>query len=196
MLGCHQIVNSYQHSCTYILYHENENHAWLVDCGDYQKIKEWLIDNKKDIAGVFITHCHMDHIYGLIPLLKDLPMVSIYVSANKGIECLQDVRLNLTKYTPQPYIIKSEHFVELNDGDKIRLFGDLEMYCYQAEGHTPDSMIYRVGNWLLTGDAYIPPLQVVTKLPGADKTKAAESVERIKKIINKYHLTVLAGHSC
>ena len=30
----HQIVNSYQHACTYILYEEDSEYVWLVDCAE------------------------------------------------------------------------------------------------------------------------------------------------------------------
>lgn len=195
MLQYHRIVNSYQHSCTYILYQEQTEHVWLVDCGDYHEVKAWLIEHQKEIAGVFLTHGHDDHIYGLRPLIEEFPETPIYLSANGGIRCLHDIRLNLTKYTERSFVIDSDHFVELNDREKVELFDGVDMTCYQTDGHTDESMVYKVENYLLTGDAYIPPLQVVTKLPGANKERAAESLERIKSIIEECHLTVLAGHS-
>lgn len=195
MLQYYRIVNSYQHSCTYILYQEQAEHAWLVDCGDYHEVKAWLTKYQKRIDGVFLTHGHDDHIYGLRSLIEELPETPIYLSANGGIRCLHDIRLNLTKYTERSFIIDSDHFVELNDGVKVELFDGVNMTCYQTVGHTDDSMVYMVEGYLLTGDAYIPPLPVVTKLPGANKERAAESLERIKSIVEEYHLTVLAGHS-
>lgn len=194
MLQIHRIVNDYQHSCTYILYEEDCEYAWLVDCGGADAVEKWLKANRKSLKGVFLTHCHDDHIYGLRHLVKELPNLIVCLSAHDGIKGVQDIRLNLSKYTSKPFQLFSDNFLELKDGETVTLFPDVEMTPIQADGHSPDSMVYRVENYLLTGDAYIPPLPVVTKLPGADKKRAAESLEMIKKLIEIEKLTVLPGH--
>ena len=196
MLKIHQIVNNYQHSCTYILYEEECEYVWLVDCGSgIDMVEGWLRANKKKLKGVFLTHCHDDHTLGLRRLLQSKPTIPIYLSAHEGIKSVQDIRLNLSKYTSEPFQVFSEHFVELKDGEKVLLFQDTELTAVQADGHSPDSIVYRVGQWLFTGDAYIPPLSVVTKLPGADKKRAAESLEMIKSLIENENLIIQAGHS-
>ena len=80
----HRIINNYQHSCTYILYENGCCYVWLVDCGsEVAKVIEWLHTNNKTIHGVFLTHCHDDHICGLKQILKDNPKIPIYLSAHK-----------------------------------------------------------------------------------------------------------------
>ena len=195
MLNIHQIVNDYQHSCTYILYEEDCEYVWLVDCGGAEAVEVWLRDNKKTLKGVFLTHCHDDHIRGLRQIIQQQPEVKVCLSAHEGIRCVQDIRLNLSKYTSEPFQVFSDHFVELKNGDKSLLFPDTELTAFQADGHSIDSMIYRVGKWLFTGDAYIPPLAVVTKLPGSDKIRAAESLEMIKGLVEKEQLIVQPGHN-
>lgn len=196
MLQVHPIVNDYQHSYTYILYQEECEYMWLVDCGSaIEEVENWLKDKEKKLKGIFLTHSHDDHTYGLRRLLTIMPTVPIYLSAHEGIKCVQDIRLNLSKYTSEPFQVFSESFVELKDGDKVQLFQDVVLTAFQADGHSPDSMIYWVGNRLFTGDAYIPPLAVVTKLPGADKQRAAESLTMIKALVEKEHLVICAGHS-
>ena len=175
MLQVHSIVNDYQHSYTYILYQEECEYVWLVDCGSaLDEVENWLKHKRKKIKGIFLTHSHDDHTFGLRRLLSQMPDIPIYLSAHEGIKCVQDIRLNLSKYTSAPFRVFSDHFVELKNGDKVQLFQDVELIAYQADGHSPDSMIFWVGNRLFTGDAYIPPLPVVTKLPGADKQRTAE----------------------
>ena len=136
MLKVHQIVNSYQHSCTYILYQEDCEHVWLVDCGGAEAVEAWLRDNKKTLKGVFLTHCHNDHTNGLREIIKLFPDVKVCLSAHEGIKSVQDIRLNLSKYTPEPFQIFSDYFVELNDGDKIQIFPDTELTAIQADGHS------------------------------------------------------------
>ena len=38
----HTIVNSLFSSKTYVIYHNNYNFCYIIDCGDYDKIKKWL----------------------------------------------------------------------------------------------------------------------------------------------------------
>jgi glyoxylase-like metal-dependent hydrolase (beta-lactamase superfamily II) len=170
--------------------------VWQVDCGSAtDEVNNWLKANQKELKGVFLTHSHDDHTYGLRRLLTIMPSIPIYLSAHEGIKCVQDIRMNLSKYTSEPFQVFSDHFVELKDGEKIQLFQNVELTAIQADGHSPDSMIYKVGDLLFTGDAYIPPLAVVTKLPGADKKRAAESLEMIKELVEKEKLIIQAGHS-
>lgn len=195
MLKVHQIVNDYQHSCTYILYEEDCEYVWLVDCGSaIDDVNDWLNSNQKELKGVFLTHSHDDHIFGLRRLLLAMPSIPIYLSAHEGVKCVQDIRLNLSKYTSEPFQVFSDYFVELKDGETFSLYPNVEMKAIQADGHSPDSMVYCAGSYLFTGDAYIPPLPVVTKLPGADKKKAAKSLEMIKRLVVNNKLTVLPGH--
>ena len=195
MLQIHRIVNDYQHSCTYILFEDDCEYAWLVDCGAYDEVRQWLAFHNKSLVGVFLTHCHDDHTIGLRKLLQVNPEIPIYLSAYNGIKCVQNTRLNLSKFTSTPFQVTSNHFVELENGTKVQLFDDIELVAYKADGHSPDSMVYRADSFLFTGDAYIPHLAVVTKLPGADKARAAESLMIILSMINNYNLTVCAGHS-
>lgn len=195
MIQIRQIVNEYQHSCTYILYNDDCEFAWLIDCGsDIQKVLEWLKTNDKRLRGIFLTHCHDDHICGLRQLLIEHPCVPIYLSAHEGVMCVQDIRMNLTKYTSTPFRVISDYFVELEDKAKVSIFNDVELIAYLADGHSLDSMVYRVGDNLFTGDAYIPPLKVVTRLPGADKARAVQSLKMIQELIVNDNLNVLPGH--
>jgi glyoxylase-like metal-dependent hydrolase (beta-lactamase superfamily II) len=176
------------------LYEDSSVDVWLVDCGDYHRIKEWLAENKKRIAGVFLTHTHWDHMYGLKELLAEEPMTLILLSSNEGLKNLADIRLNLTKFTPAPFIIEPNNYKELVDGEIIPIFKDCNLIALYTIGHSQDSVSFKADKYLFTGDAYIPSLEVVTKLPGGDKNKAFESLERIMKMIEKEGLEVLPGH--
>ena len=53
------------------------------------------------------------------------------------------------------------------------------MTAYETPGHCPSCLTYVLDNWIFTGDAYIPGVKVVTKLPHGDKILAKQSAERI-----------------
>ena len=66
------IKNSVLQSCSFLLYKEEEQEAILIDCGDVQPIWDELNNRGLRLVGIFITHCHYDHIYGLNALLRSI----------------------------------------------------------------------------------------------------------------------------
>lgn len=64
MLQVKQIVNSIFTSNTYVLFDDDYDYCWLVDIGDFNKVAD-VLPPGVEIRGVFLTHSHFDHIYGL-----------------------------------------------------------------------------------------------------------------------------------
>lgn len=193
-IECFEIKNDFRYSCTYILYTIDSPKVWLIDCGDTDKILSWMNHYNKELAGIFLTHCHIDHIYGVNKMVEAFPNACVYLAEDTGTKGIRDIRLNLTKYMEEPYIIETEKLIEVNEGDEVNIFEDKVLVVLKTDGHSPDSLSFRVNNFLFTGDAYIPPLPVVTKLPGANKPMAQQSLERIKALVEKDSLTIMPGH--
>ena len=120
MLKIHRIINTLFSSNTYVLYEEESSSAWLVDCGDVAPIIHWCEENRKIIEGVFLTHCHFDHIYGLNELYAYNPLLKVYTSSN-GAVALVSPRFNLSLYHEQPFIYVGQCFI-LQDEDKLLPF--------------------------------------------------------------------------
>ena len=97
MVKCLEIKNGFRFSCTYILYTDESSIVWLVDCGDADKILSWMSQNKKDLGGIFLTHCHIDHIYGVNRMTDVFPNADVYLAKETGTKGVRDLRLNLTK---------------------------------------------------------------------------------------------------
>ena len=91
-----------------------------------------------------------------------------------------------------PIVYESENVVTCDEGSVIELFDGVQAKVYHTPGHNPSCLTYEIGDYLFTGDAYIPGVKVVTTLKGGDKAKAAESVERILRLAEGK--TVCAGH--
>ena len=168
--------------------------VWLVDCGDVPPLMDMfslMANNSHLIKGVLLTHVHYDHIYGL-PRLKELfPSLQVYTN-EYGKKTLTDIRLNYSKYHNDPIVYESENVVICDEGSVIELFDGVQAKVYHTPGHSPSCLTYEVGDYLFTGDAYIPGIKVVTTLKGGDKAKAAESVERILRLAEGKALC--AGH--
>lgn len=191
MLHADYIVNHIFSSRTYVLTADGTDDVWLVDCGDIDRVLDNIGDRM--IMGVLLTHAHFDHIYGLPGLLKVFPDCVIYTN-EFGIKALQDAKLNMSKYHGMPVVLDGNavRMKVCGDSERIALFGKVSAVCYETPGHNPSCLAFEVGEWLFTGDAYIPGTPVVTILPHADKAKAKESVERILKLAEGK--TVMPGH--
>ena len=170
----HQIVNSVFTSNTFVLM-DKRNNAYLVDIGDFEPILQLGV---KEIKGVFLTHAHYDHIYGLRELLERFPNCPIYTS-EWGVEALASDKLNFSRYHGDPLIIKCENVKVLSEGDKIELFDCISLDVFETPGHNRSCLTFKVGNSIFSGDAYIPGIKVVTTLPNANKMDAEASKERI-----------------
>lgn len=172
-LGVYQIVNSFFSSNTYILYRNESPYVWLVDCGDAAAIINWLGINNKTVKGVFLTHTHYDHIYGLNALREYESNLSVYTSAN-GIQGLASPKLNLSLFHDSSYTYDGSSMT-LCQGDKIELYPDEYLNIYETPGHDWSCLSYLICGSLFTGDAYIPNVKVVANFPKSNRQQAKTS---------------------
>lgn len=194
MLQVSHIVNSVYSSMTYILSEDGGKEFWIVDCGDVPPLVDMMSaigGVSFQLKGVLLTHVHYDHIYGLPRLREKFSSLRVYTN-EYGKKALTDIRLNYSKYHNDPIVYDSENVVTCDEETVIELFDGVQAKVYHTPGHNPSCLTYEVGDYLFTGDAYIPGIKVVTTFKGGDKVKAAESVERIHRLAEGK--TVCAGH--
>ena len=114
----------------YLIVNEENKEAIIVDPG---QVTEELIEQIESIpyhlAGVLITHNHGSHVHGLKTLQK------IYTP----------------KILAADWDVAGEETTVISGDGKIRIGGMLVHYM-AVPGHTPDSMVYKIGNMLFTGD--------------------------------------------
>ncbi len=123
-----------------------------------------IIDRLKNSTPKYIllTHNHIDHIGVLAQLRAELKIPLAAHAADTG---------NLT---PPPEML-------LNDGDVISV-GELEFAVIHTPGHTPGSLCFRVGRYLISGDTIFPG--------GPGKTNSPEDFRRIVKSISEQILVL------
>ncbi|MFR3329460.1 MAG: MBL fold metallo-hydrolase [Odoribacter splanchnicus] len=172
-----RIENNVFNSNTFILTIENCKNAWLVDCGDFVKVRDWLLKNDKELSGIFVTHSHFDHIYGINEVISVFPMLQLY-ACKEAFHGMRDCKLNGSLYTENSFVIGKANDVVIANNDCIGV-EHFELKTFSTPGHSLDSYCYQIGNYLFTGDALIPNVKVVTKIKGGDKKLAQESVDFI-----------------
>ncbi|MDH4269725.1 MAG: MBL fold metallo-hydrolase [Dehalococcoidia bacterium] len=112
---------------------------------------------KTTLKYILLTHNHIDHIGALARLRVELKVPLAAHAADTG---------NLT---PPPEIL-------LNDGDVIWL-GELKFTVLHTPGHTPGSLCFRVGRYLISGDTIFPG--------GPGKTSSLDDFRQIIKSITE-----------
>lgn len=192
MIKIKEIINSIFTSKTYILFCEGCEKAWLVDIGDIEPVVAFLQENMLKVGGVFLTHAHFDHIYGLPELVKHYPCCNVYVTeyAKEG---LSSDMLNLSRYHETPVTYEGDNVLVVHEGENMSLFyGEPPIEFYETPGHNPGCLTMVLGEIIFTGDAYIPGMGANTQLPHANKVQAQQSMERILKLAEGK--TILSGH--
>jgi hydroxyacylglutathione hydrolase len=186
-----QIVHPSFTSNTYIISNPIEDYVWLVDIGNFEGVMEQIADNKR-INGVFLTHYHYDHIYGINKLVNKFPNCQIYASPHT-IEGLYSAKMNLSFYHETPIIFEGDKYSFLKENDKLNLFPNICLEVIETPGHNSGCLSFKVGDYLFTGDSYIPDIDVVTKLKGGNKDESKISLEKIKSKITPQTI-ICPGH--
>lgn len=174
MIRVERIVNRIFNSNTYVIFSDDSPDVWLVDVGDTESVLN-ILPSTSRVRGVFLTHTHFDHLYGINELYDVFPEMAVYVS-EEGVGSLFSAKMNLSKYHESPLEYKGLKVVGVCDGCEIDLFSRIKIKAILTQGHSRDSMSYILGdNYIFTGDAYIPNVAVVSKLPGGNKKLAVKS---------------------
>ena len=188
----HDITNSIFTSKTYILSKEGCDKAWLVDIGDVEPVLDFLHEKQLTVEGVFLTHAHFDHIYGLEALVEHFPSCKVYVAEDAKLALASD-KLNMSRYHGDRINYDKDNVVVVHEGESMTLFEDEpQITFYETPGHNPGCLTMLMANIIFTGDAYIPGVGVNTRLPRGDKMLANQSMERILQLAEGK--TILFGH--
>jgi len=188
-----RFINSIFTSNSYILFTDENKNAYVIDPGDSKPLIEWSIKNSKDLIGIFLTHSHFDHIYGINDLLGKYPDIFIYTSffGKEGLMC---EKLNGSRYMEMPFIVDSPNVNIIKEADSIQLWEGEYLNVIETPGHNRDCISLQIDENLFTGDALIPGIKVVAKSKYSDKVQAENSIKRILSEFND-NTMIWPGHN-
>lgn len=144
-------VTAYQQNCTVVKCPETNDIAVIDPGGDLQQIHKAIEVLGGTPKKILLTHGHLDHVGGTLPLSKalDVPIIGPHKDDNFWIQQLptQAQMLGLPaveSFTPDQW---------LEDGDRIEL-GHLLFEVIHCPGHTPGHVVLfcRQHRWAQVGD--------------------------------------------
>lgn len=188
-LRIYKIKNTILNSNSYIVH--NHKSAIIIDIGEWETIKKYLIDHNLDLCGVFLTHTHFDHIYGIPDLFKDHSDITVYTS-EFGKQALNNPKWNLSRYHNQIIKIDSSKITIIKSTDIIIPFPDCKVNVIETPGHDLSCITYKINDNLFTGDSYIPGLSVIATFPHSDKEMARLWNDRLISASASHH--IFPGH--
>src|SRR5665648_434309 len=172
-------INSVFASNTYILSRQIDNRIYVIDPGsDSDAVLDWIDNHNGRLAGIFLTHAHHDHIYGINDLLNSFPDASLYITKEMT-TCLSSEKSNMSEYLQRPFTLNTSYLnnIEfLNKNCNTLLWNEIGVYIMYTPGHTNDSITFQIDNYIFSGDSLIPGLKIVyRKKTGGDSLMSANS---------------------
>jgi len=140
---------------TYLVHQENSSSAILFDAGfytnsDWELFDTYLKNHKIELKGIFLTHAHLDHIFGLKKLLSRFN-IPVYLH--------QDDEILLKQATQQAAMfgfkldVISVETKRLNEQEDFA-FEDFTFTILFTPGHAPGhlSFYFPEKQWVIAGD--------------------------------------------
>lgn len=162
----------------YIILDEESKELMVIDpAGDVDKIVEMINILKGNLKYIYLTHCHADHIAGVVDL-KNRCGGKVLIHRDDALG-LNNEEINLSPYIGMQNI-DLEADSRLDDEDLLHL-GNLEMKVIHTPGHTMGgtSLYLPKENCLFSGDTIFRGTWGRTDLP----TSSLENI--MDSIINK-----------
>jgi len=169
--------------------------AILIDTGDFTIEEQLAYIEKKEanLAAVFFTHGHFDHITALNEIVKSDKNFPIYIGKDE-VEFLEKPELNLGGMF-QMIISKKEselNLYKIKDGEMIDKYG---IIAYHMPGHTKGEMIFYIPelNSCIVGDLIFAHGFGRTDLPTSNHKDLKRSILRLFDLLPEETL-IYPGH--
>lgn len=177
-----RFINPYKKSNTFVI-EVNETDIVIVDFGNYplQDFLNWIDKNSKKIVGLFLTHEHADHCYG-VDALKAKFDFPLYCSAQCEVN-MRNPKQNYSRYIEEfeTFGVKSEAVVVQEN--QVLQFDQLEIKVIETPGHSPGSICLLTNNFVFTGDTILNNVKSPLSFPNSNKIYYNNSISKLNNLI-------------
>lgn len=184
------VMGSVQTNC-YFLYEEGSHKVIFIDPADqgnflYEKLKEKGLE----VAAIFLTHGHFDHIWGAKEL-KKCSGAPIYAYEAEKALC-ESASINVSDQCGRPYTVTPD--VLLTDGQEITIEG-VTLKVIATPGHTGGSCCFYVESdkILVAGDTLFEGSVGRTDFPTGSMSALIRSIKE-KLLVLPGDVKVYPGH--
>lgn len=177
----------------YIIFEEKSKEILVIDpAGDVDKIEEIINILGGNLKYIYLTHCHADHILGVMELKKRCNgKILIHREDADG---LNDPNINLSPYIGVGNITLDAASSRVDDKDLVHL-GELQFEVIHTPGHTKGStsLYCKQENCLFSGDTLFRGTWGRTDLPTSSFENIINSIVK-KLMILPDETIVYPGH--
>ena len=141
------------------------------------RILEWIDSASLEIELILETHVHADHLTAA-PYLRERTGAKVAIGAN--ITVVQETFGTFFNADESFKRDGSQFDLLLKDGDRF-MVGDIEAVAMHTPGHTPNCMVYAIGDAAFVGDTLFMPDYGTARcdFPGGDARTLYRSIQRI-----------------
>ena len=144
-------VTAYQQNCTLVMCPKTQDIAIIDPGGDLDRIKQGIAELGGIAKKILLTHGHLDHVGGTLPLSEDLglPIIGPHKEDTFWIQQLPAQ----AQMMGMPAVQSFESGQWLEEGDQIPL-GELVFDVIHCPGHTPGHVVLFCAEhrWAQVGD--------------------------------------------
>lgn len=172
MLEIYQLVNKPISSCCYIIYNKDiNNRCIIIDPGSESNSKLNSKLNELQLIPEFIilTHEHFDHCWGVNDLRERNKDVKL-ICSNECNNAIQREKGNCSVFydNKRAFVLRAA-CIKTQDINNTLIWNSYEIKFIPTPGHTAASISVIIEKNIFSGDAYIPGIKTITKLPTGNK---------------------------
>lgn len=133
----------------YVIFEQDSQECIVIDPGNsYEKMFLLLKHLNKTVSAILLTHCHYDHISGLLDLAE--LSEAVVIASRECKNNINQVHINVSNMFEEKIdIIQIDKIVE--DDEELMVAG-IKIRCIKTPGHTNCSVCYLIEDHLFSGD--------------------------------------------
>jgi len=170
------VLGDYETNCYILRENDSAKDCLIIDIGlGFDRLIDFLVQNKLNPLAVILTHGHIDHIAGVGALRSDFPDTMVYIHKLDA-EMLTEADSNLSVMTGQIFTTQPPDLV-IEDKSIIDHAG-IKLEVLHTPGHTPGGIcLYSAEEGIVfTDDALFADSVGRTDFPGGSMTQLINSI--------------------